>query len=399
MQHHWFKEKRFGMFVHWGLYAIPAKHEQYWQRWNIPREEYLKLAEQFNPQNFDPAVWLDLAEAAGMEYLVFTVKHHDGFCMWDTQQTAFNIMNSPYGRDILAMLADECHKRDFPLVIYYSVVDWYQETYPNIGRHHEIVTDPAKHDMAAYVEFVKAQIGELCTNYGKIHGIWWDMNVPEYQEPSVHQLIRKLQPEAIINNRGFGPGDFSTPEREWDPEGANIGYKGHKYNMLEACQSVGLNSWGYNENEDYYNSRYLMKCIDQRLANGANYLLNIGPDATGTIPPQATEILLDIGKWLKPIRSSFDALPTNILVDSSLLTTKCDNILYVHCPAQLNASTLTLKPLQSTPDKVTLLNTGQQLDWIFAPIIHNQDKTEYLRIRNIPAANYLGPLVLKIKFK
>ena len=221
----WFKAKRFGMFVHWGLYAIPAKHEQYWQRWNIPSEEYLKLAEQFNPQKFDPVAWLDLAEAAGMEYLVFTVKHHDGFCMWDTQQTEFNIMNSPYGKDILAMLADECHKRDFPLVIYYSVVDWYQENYPNIGRHHEIVTDPAKHDMVAYVEFVKAQIRELCSNYGKIHGIWWDMNVPEYQESSVHELIRELQPEAVINNRGFGPGDFSTPEREWDPEGANIGYQ------------------------------------------------------------------------------------------------------------------------------------------------------------------------------
>ena len=394
----WFKEKRFGMFVHWGLYAIPAKHEQYWQRWDIPREEYLKLAEQFNPQEFDPVAWLDLAEAAGMEYLVFTAKHHDGFCMWDTKQTEFNIMNSPYGKDILAMLADECHKRDFPLVIYYSVVDWYQESYPNIGRHHEIVTDPTKHDMAAYVEFVKAQIEELCTNYGEIHGIWWDMNVPEYQEPSVHQLIRQLQPTAIINNRGFGPGDFSTPEREWDPEGANSDRAGYKYSMLEACQSVGLNSWGYNENEDYYSSNYLMKFIDQRLATGANYLLNIGPDALGRIPHQATKILSDIGKWFKPVRASFDADAVNIVNDSGLLATQSGKIIYIHAAEGLNASTLELKPISKTPRSVTLLNNGQQLDWTFTPLIHNQDKAEYLRIRNIPTANIIGPVVLKIEF-
>ncbi|MCF6177587.1 MAG: alpha-L-fucosidase [Victivallaceae bacterium] len=394
----WFKEKRFGMFVHWGLYAIPAKHEQYWQRWNIPRKEYLKFAEQFNPQNFNPAAWLDLAEDAGMEYLVFTAKHHDGFCMWDTQQTAFNIMNSPYGKDILAMLADECHKRDFPLVIYYSVVDWYQPTYPNIGRHHEIVTDPAQHDMAAYVEFVKAQIGELCSNYGKIHGIWWDMNVPEYHESSVHKLIRQLQPEAVINNRGFGPGDFSTPEREWDPEGADTGYHNHKYNMLEACQSIGLNSWGYNEDEDYYSSCYLMKSIDQRLAAGANYLLNIGPDASGNIPHQATEILSNIGNWFKPVRASFNATAVNIVNNRFLLTTQSGKTVYIHAPEGLNTSTLELDPISKTPHTVTLLNNGQQLAWTFTPLIHNQDKAEYLRIRNIPTANIIGPVVLKIEF-
>ncbi len=394
----WFEEKRFGMFVHWGLYAIPAKHEQYWQRWNVPSEKYLQLAEQFNPQKFDPVAWLDLAEAAGMEYLVFTAKHHDGFCMWDTNQTEFNIMNAPYGKDILAMLADECHKRDFPLVIYYSVVDWYQPTYPNIGRHHEIVTEPAKHDMAAYVEFVKAQIRELCTNYGKIHGIWWDMNVPKYQESSVHQLIRELQPEAIINNRGFGPGDFATPEREWDPEGANISRQGHEYNMIEACQSVGVNSWGYNSEEDYYSSRYLMECIDRRLATGANYLLNIGPDALGEIPPEPTKILLDIGKWFKSVRASFDAIPANIVDNRSLLTAQIDKTIYIHSPILLRSSTLELKPLTAMPSSVILMNNGQQLSWTFTPVIHNHDKTEYLRITNIPT-DIMDPLVLKIDFK
>ena len=237
----WFKEKRLGMFVHWGLYAIPAKHEQYWQRWKIQREEYIKLAEQFDPQKFDPVQWLDLAESAGMEYLCFTTKHHDGFCMWDSQQTEFNVMNSPYKKDILGLLATECHKRNFPLELYYSVVDWHHPAYPNISRHHEIITDPAQHDMAAYVDYLKAQIKELCTNYGTIHGIWWDMNVPEYKDESVHTLIKELQPQALINNRGFGDGDFSTPERDFDPEDANV-QSGKNYKTIECCQSVGVNS-------------------------------------------------------------------------------------------------------------------------------------------------------------
>jgi alpha-L-fucosidase len=393
----WFKEKRFGMFVHWGVYAIPAKHEQYWQRWDVPREEYLKFAEQFNPENFDPATWLDLAEAAGMEYLVFTAKHHDGFCMWDTKQTPFNIMNGPYGKDILGLLAEECHKRDFPLVIYYSVVDWHHENYPNIGRHHEIVTDSSKHDMAAYVDFLKEQIRELCTNYGKIYGIWWDMNVPKYLDPSVHKLIRELQPEAVINNRGFGAGDFSTPEREWDPEGANTNCEGHTYTMLEACQSVGVNSWGYNNNEDYFSSRYLMECIDKRLATNANYLLNVGPDALGNIPTQAVKILTDIGKWIKPVREAFNASPVKLLDDSTLLAAKDGDTLYVHSPTPLRSSTLELKPIMDTPKSITLMNSGEPLTWTFTPVIHNDDRTEYLRVTNVPT-DIVEPIVLKIDF-
>ena len=129
----WFRQARFGMFVHWGIYAVPGVHEQYWQRWNLQREAYIKYADQFNPVKFDPVEWLDMAQDAGMEYMCFTTKHHDGFCMWDTRQTDFNIMNTPYKRDIVGMLAEECHKRNFPLMLYYSVVDWHQQAYPTGG--------------------------------------------------------------------------------------------------------------------------------------------------------------------------------------------------------------------------------------------------------------------------
>jgi len=123
----WFFRKRFGMFVHWGLYAIPAVHEQYQQRYHIPRRQYEQYARQWDPVLFDPEKWLDLMQEAGMEYLTFTTKHHDGFCMWDTKQTSFNVMNTPYGKDILGMLADACHKRDIPLSLYYSIVDWHHQ--------------------------------------------------------------------------------------------------------------------------------------------------------------------------------------------------------------------------------------------------------------------------------
>jgi alpha-L-fucosidase len=392
----WFKEKRFGMFVHWGLYSIPAVHEQYWQRWNIEHDEYVKLADEFNPEDFNPAELLDLAQDAGMEYLVFTAKHHDGFCMWDTKQTDFNIMNSPYGKDVFGMLAEECHKRDFPLVIYYSVVDWYQPTYPNIGRHHEIETDPTQHNMAEYVDYVKAQIRELCTNYGTIHGIWWDMNVSKYKDKSVNELIRKLQPLAVINNRGFGKGDFSTPERDFDPENANpnIG----KYKLVEACQSVGINSWGYRKDEDYFSSNYLMKCIDKWLTDGANYLLNIGPDSKGKIPKKSKKILLNIGKWMRAVRPSFNGELMPCLI-KNLKVVKDGKTLYVHCPENITSSTINLNPLKDEPLKVNLMNSGQRLDWTFESIIYEAGSGEkYLRIRNIPVDECTGPVIIKIEF-
>ena len=247
----WFSEKRFGMFVHWGLYAIPAWHEQYQWRAGIPREEYGKLMHEFNPRKFSPEKWLDLLQEAGMEYLTFTTKHHDGFCLWDTAQTDFNIMRSPYKADILKKLADSCHARKIPLCLYYSIADWHQKNYPNQGRHHELLK-PEKGDEPdwdKYMEFLKAQVRELCSNYGEIHGFWWDMNVPKYKDPSVNAMIRKLQPKAVINNRGFDEGDFGTPERDYRPVEQD---RQALSRLTEACQSVGSLSWGYKKDEEYY---------------------------------------------------------------------------------------------------------------------------------------------------
>ena len=395
----WFFEKRFGLFVHWGFYSMIGLHEQVWQRWNLKAEDYVKLSGNFNPVKFDPDAWLDLAEAAGMEYICFTTKHHDGFCMWDSSYTDFNIMYTPYGKDTLAMLAEACHRRNFPLVLYYSVVDWHHPAYPNIGRHHEINTDPAWHNFDKYMEFLKNQLRELCTNYGIIHGIWWDMNVSLHKDPSVNAMIRKLQPCAVINNRGFDDGDFSTPERDWDPENSNPDEG--TYRMVEACQSVGVNSWGYRKEEDYFSSQYLMQCMDKWLADGANYLLNVGPDANGKIPLQAVRILKNIGNWMRHVRPAFNGNPDAQLLKNNKLKVICDgNILYVHCPLGVISSTLSMYPLTDRPENITLMNNGQSLDWTLEPVVYQRDSVEkVLRIRNIPADKLNGPAVIKLNFR
>ena len=246
----WFFEKRFGMFVHWGVYAIPAWHEQILWRGNVKRREYEKLIGEFNPTKYDPEAWLDALQEAGMEYLCFTTKHHDGFCMWDSEFTDYKVTNSPYARDVLAMLAEACEKRGVLLSLYYSLPDWHHPNYPNLGRHHQMFgpLPEDEPDEAKYLDYVRNQVRELCTNYGKIWQFFWDVNAAEFYDPSLNQMIRELQPQALINNRGPDTGDYSTPERHV-PEGSAF------TEPTEACQSMGRESWGYREDEDYYSRK------------------------------------------------------------------------------------------------------------------------------------------------
>ena len=380
----WFFERRLGLFLHWGLYAIHGLHEQEQQRYGVPAEEYEKLTAEFHPRRFDPEQWLDLAEEAGMEYLVLTAKHHDGFCLWPSRETGFHVGNTPYRQDIVRQVAEACARRGMPLEFYYSVVDWHQENYPNLGRHHEIRTDPARHDWNRYLDYLKRQITELCTQYGSVAGIWWDMNVPQAEAPEVHELIRRLQPGAVINNRGFGPGDYSTPERDFDPENANRGEVAFT-RPTEACQSIGFNSWGFRRDEDYYSILYFLRAIDTNLARGGNYLLNVGPDADGVIPDPGRKILRGVGAWYKRVRESFAEPLPGLTADPALLATRRGNAIYLHCPRGLSGSALSLHPLKQPPTRVTLLNTGEPVAWTLEPLIYYRDRGTELRLRRIDA--------------
>ena len=394
----WFFEKRFGLLVHWGLYAIPGWHEQHQWRARVSRDEYAKLAAQWNPTEYDPDAWLDLAAEAGMKYVCFTTKHHDGFCLWDTRQTSYNTMNTPYGRDVLKMLADACHRRGFPLCLYYSCVDWHQPNYPNQGRHHELAgpLQGDQPDFAKYMEFLKAQVRELCANYGEIHGFWWDMNVPKHVDRSINAMIRKLQPKAVINNRGYDEGDFGTPERDYEKD------EGQPLNRrTEANQSVGSESWGYRRDEDYYTDGHLMRSIDKYLARDANYLLNVGPTPAGTIAQEAAAILKRIGRWYHAVKESLeDVTPASCYtVNRNVLLTRRENALYVHLFKEPTSAAVKLKPIQVAPRRATLLNTGAAVDFAvdLLPSEHVEHKP-CLRLRKLPV-NEMADTVLVVKLE
>jgi len=393
----WFFERRFGMFVHWGLYSIPGWHEQHQYRARVARSEYVKLLKQWNPTKFDPEKWLDLLEEGGMKYLCFTAKHCDGFSLWDTRQTPFNVMNTPYKKDIIGILSDACHKRKIPLCLYYSIVDWNNPIYPNQGRAHEL--QPQPHDtpnQEKYLEFVKKQVNELCTNYGEIHGFWWDANRLSVKDPSFNALIRQLQPKAVINNRGFDEGDFSTPERDFEKDDKLSFDK-----AVEACQAVGMESWGYKKDEDFFTDRHLISSIDRYMARNANYLLNVGPTSEGIIPNEAAAILRRIGKWKKSVDESFQKVqPDTELINSpGVLVTRRDRTLYIHLNQFPVGNGLKLKPINVMPSKATLLNTGEAIDCVvnLCPSDHASQQP-YLRLRNLPV-NEMANTVLIVKLE
>lgn len=394
----WFFERRFGMFIHWGLYAIPGWHEQHQWRGRIERDEYVKLAGQWNPRKFDPERWLDVLEETGMKYICITTKHHDGFCLWDTRYTGFNTMNTPYKRDIIGMLAGACHKRDIPLCLYYSIADWNHANYPNLGRSHELQPQPQDSpDWDKYLDFLRGQVRELCTNYGEIHGFWWDMNRPAYRDPSVNDMIRKLQPKAVINNRGFDEGDFGTPERDFQADDS-LAFE----RPTEACQSVGIESWGYRRDEDFYTDRHLMRSIDRYLVRDANYLLNIGPKADGTLPEESVAILERTGRWYLAVKESLeDVKPASALTTNrNVMLTGRDNVLYVHINRELPGNVVKLTPMNVAPLKAILLNDGREVDFVvrFSPSDHREQKA-CLNLVNLPVNELCNTvLVIRLEF-
>ncbi len=346
---------KFGMFVHWGIYSLTGYHEQVRWRFFTPRAEYRKLMNEFNPVKYDPDEWVRLAKDAGMEYICFTTKHHDGFCMFDTKYTDFNIMNTPYHRDVLKELSEACARGGLALSLYYSNPDWDYKYGYNSHSSHQMPEKGDVEDIEKLKEFQRNQIRELLTNYGKIYTFFWDIPT-NISDPSMNEFIRSLQPDILIDDRGWGDkGDFSTPER-FVPDG-------HKFErMTEACQSVGEQSWGYCADEDYFTNRYLTASIDKIRAMDGSYLLNVGPMPDGRIPERSAEIVRRVGKWYNSVKEAFDAEPY-LLENRALVCTKRGSTLYVHIPDGLNSRGLTLKPIDVLPKSVTLLNDGRSLKY------------------------------------
>lgn len=315
-----FEEERFGLFIHWGLYSMIGRGEWVLNNDKIKFSNYRKLAQFFNPEKFDAASWVQMAKEAGMKYITFVTRHHDGFSMWDTQYSDFNSMNTPYHRDILKMLADECHRQGMPLVLYYSLLDWGREDYPhNTGRTGQNTGRTGQGDYPHYLQFMKNQLTELLTKYGTISGIWldghWDQTNPEGDEDrssridwhydELYSLIHRLQPACLIgNNHHLAPlpgEDFQMFERDLPGENTSgLNFQTASAHLpVEVCETMN-NSWGFNLNDDHYkSSQDILRYLINAAGRNTNLLLNVGPMPDGRIQFEFRDTLKIVGDWLK----------------------------------------------------------------------------------------------------
>lgn len=319
----WYVDARFGMFIHWGLYAIPARGEWVRSTEEIPKEDYMKYFEEFDPQDCDPRVWAKAAREAGMQYVVMTAKHHDGFCLFDSQYTDFKSTNTKCKRDFVAEFVEAVRAEGLKVGLYFTLLDWFHDDYPHYGdKNHPMRNNPAYsnegRDFDRYLTYMHNQIREICTNYGKLDLLWFDFSYDDlrgeaWKATELIQMVRELQPDVIIDNRlevsgeGYGSlasgnptpyhGDFVTPEQMIPPEG--IKDVNGKDMYWEACVTMNGN-WGYHATDHYFKpASMLIKKLVECVSKGGNMILNIGPDAKGNIPEESARALKEIGAWMK----------------------------------------------------------------------------------------------------
>lgn len=321
-----FVHGRFGMFIHWGLYSMAARHEWVRHLEQTPDEIYDRYMKYFDPDLYDPKLWAKLAADAGMKYFCITTKHHDGFCLWDTALTDFKATNSPAKRDLLRPMIDAFREEGISVGLYYSLLDWHHPEFiidsPHPLRNHPQRAEMnAKRDQKKYIEFLHGQVRELLTNYGKIDRLFFDFSYPkwfawpegmekdwygkgrnDWDSEGLVKMIRQLQPDILINDRLdlmeiSGGWDYKTPEqfepRQW-PQ-----HEGKKV-MWETCQTFS-GSWGYHreENSSYKSTEQIIKMLVNTVSKGGNLILNVGPTARGEFDARAIDKLQGIGEWMK----------------------------------------------------------------------------------------------------
>ncbi len=333
----WWQDARFGVFMCWGPCTL-ANAEIGWGRAGerpgqgfadrgVPAEEYNNLYKQFDPVNFDAKQWVKMMKDAGAGYFIFLTKHHDGFCMFDSKLTDYDIMSTPFGRDVTKELTDACHEADLPIFFYYSQPDWIHEDY--LTENHD-----------NYIKYLHGQIRELLTNYGKIDGMWFDglgRNGKDWMADSLENLVRTLQPGIIINSRlaKEKDGDFITPENHIGPFNNDTPW--------ETCQTMH-NGWSYHENPKIKTLDECLEILVKCAGGGGNLALNVGPRADGSIHPEMIENYQQIGEWLQTygttIRGTIGG-PWVFPISSPLAATRNDKHIYLHI-----LDTLLLKQLE-----------------------------------------------------
>jgi alpha-L-fucosidase len=337
----WFQDAKFGMFIHWGVYSVPSDGEWYMEQKKVPVSEYEKFAPQFNPIEFSAAKIVSLAKSAGMKYITITSKHHDGFAMFATKQNKWNIVDgTPYGKDPLQQLAEECRKQGIKLFFYHSQLDWHSPNYFPLGRTGQSAGRPEGGDFHQYLDFMDAQLTELLTNYGDVAGIWfdgmWDKPNADWELQRTYSLIHKLQPAALIGSNHhhapFEGEDFQMFEK--DLPGANTaGFNQTSISTLplETCETVN-GAWGYNKNDKNFKSvPNLIHYLVRAAGSNANFLLNIGPMSTGKVQPEFVERLHAMGDWMaKNGETIYGTRGGPITPRSWGVSTKKGNTVYLH---------------------------------------------------------------------
>jgi alpha-L-fucosidase len=366
----WFQDARFGLFIHWGVYSVLGKGEWVMNNTQMPIREYEKLPARFNPVKYDPAEWVALAKQAGMRYITITSKHHDGFAMFGTKQSKWNIVDAtPYGKDVLKPLSEECRRQGLRLFFYHSHLDWHHPDYYPLGRTGHASGRPEGGDFNRYLDYMDAQLTELLTGYGDIAGIWfdgiWDRRDADWRLRRTYDLIHKLRPAAMVGNNHhlapFAGEDFQMFEK--DLPGKNTAGFNDESKIgdlpLETCETIN-GAWGYNsEDHNFKSTQQLIHYMAKAAGNNANFLLNIGPKPDGAIQDEFRTRLTEMGAWLgKNGESIYGTRGGPITPRPWGVTTQKGNKTYVHV-LDWEDEVLALPVLPKAVKKAALLVGGR----------------------------------------
>jgi len=387
----WWREMKFGLFIHWGPVSLKGT-EIGWSRGGerrgrggkgtIPAEEYDNLYKQFNPVKFNADEWVQLARDAGMKYLVFTSKHHDGFSMFDSKLTDYKITNSPFKRDVVKELADACHKAGLKLGFYYSPVDWYHPDYRTENH-------------SRYIEFLHGQIRELCTNYGRLDIMWFDSlggSAKDWDSENLFRMIRRLQPHIIINNRAGLAADHDTPEQR-------IG-KFQTDRAWETCMTI-CRQWAWKPNDQMKSFKQCIQTLVWVVGGDGNLLFNVGPMPDGRIEPRQVQRLREMGQWLKKYgRSIYGTRGGPFKTGSWGASTQKGSTIYVHV-FNWDSDTITLPPIPKkiiassvlTGGTATVKQTAEAIE-ISVPKAHRQELDTIIVLKLDGPANEITPRAL-----
>ena len=408
-----FQDMKYGLFIHWGASSVLGQGEWVMNNRNIHVKDYKKLINIFNPTYFNAAEWVGLAKNSGMKYITFITRHHDSFSNWDTKYSDWKITKTPFGRDVLKELAEECQKQDIKLFLYYSTLDWFRDDYQyktgktgkGTGRNK---TEPWQN----YINFMKNQLTELLTNYGKISGIWldghWDQLDNDHDKSlkakvdwkydELYSLIHKLQPHCLIgNNHHLTPlsgEDFQMFEKDL-PGQNTTGFGGADISSLplESCETMN-DSWGFNiTDRNYKSSKKLIGYLVNAAGRNANFLLNVGPMPDGTIQDEFKDTLAVVGKWMKNNGEAIYGTRGNVYPPCNWgVITQRGKVLYMHILEWSKVKDAIFLPeFTNVIDRATLFNVGSNIKF------KQQEEGTFIYLKNIKED--LVNTIIKIELK